>query len=69
MHKKSNTTKGWLDEAIEVLVALWCTQLGLLYKDLGLKEYIAKDVAGGRALEVELPHYTQLDGMHAPKGL
>jgi len=32
-----------------------------------LKQHTPEDVAGGRALRVELSHDTQLDGMHAPK--
>ena len=55
---------------IEVLTALQCTQLGLLYSGLGLEEptnNIVKDVAVTCILLGELTKPTQVDGMHTLK--
>ena len=71
IHKKNTCAQLRLGEAIEVRVALRCTQRGLFYSGLGLEEPtddIAEDVAVTRTLLGEFLKPTQLDGMHTPKG-
>jgi len=67
--KRSDFMQQYLGETIDRLAALRRSQLGLLYRDLGLVQHTPEDVAGGHPLDIELPHDTQLDGMHDPKAV
>jgi len=48
--KRSDFMQQYLGETIDRLATLRRSQLGLLYRDLELKQHTPEDVAGGHAL-------------------